>query len=151
MGVASRCSTMAKPMDNMQMDKDKMAKPMDNMPYSEFNNWLASPTFTGPVGIIAKLYLKEGQRDEFLKIMEDSVAFTKLEAGVLVYKVNEDAMDPLVFWLTEEWSSVKDLANHCSSTNYAGISERAGKVLLEEEYSCQLSLYKLCNTPLLSI
>ena len=46
------------------------------------------------------------------------------QAGVLVYKVNEDAMDPLVFWLIEEWSSSSDLANHCSSTTYAGISAR---------------------------
>ena len=36
-----------------------MARLMDNMPYSEFYKWLASPTFTGPVGIIAKLYVKE--------------------------------------------------------------------------------------------
>ena len=46
------------------------------------------------------------------------------QAGVLVYKVNEDATDPLVFWLTEEWSSLRDLANHCSSTAYAGIAAR---------------------------
>ena len=32
---------------------------MDNMPYAEFYNWLASPTFNGPVGVVAKLYLKE--------------------------------------------------------------------------------------------
>ena len=36
-----------------------MAKLMDNMPYSEFYKWLAFPTFTGPVGLIAKLYVKE--------------------------------------------------------------------------------------------
>ena len=36
-----------------------MARLMDNMPYGEFYKWLASPTFTGPVGIVAKLYLKE--------------------------------------------------------------------------------------------
>ena len=36
-----------------------MARLMDNMPYSEFYKWLASPTFTGPVGLIAKLYVKE--------------------------------------------------------------------------------------------
>ena len=70
--------------------------------------------------------------------MEDSVAYTKVEVlradlvshimtaqdGVLVYKVNEDLMDPLVFWLTEEWASSRDLVNHCSSTNYAGIAAR---------------------------
>merc|ERR1712037_1041217 len=101
-------------------------------------------------GLIAKLYVKEGQREEFLKIMEDSVAFTKVEAGVLVYKGNEDVTDPLIFWLTEEWTSCKDLANHCTSTAYAGISARLGKVLIEES-GCQLSLYKLCTTPKLSI
>ena len=36
-----------------------MARLMDNMPYSEFYKWLAFPTFTGPVGLIAKLYVKE--------------------------------------------------------------------------------------------
>ena len=56
-----------------------MARPMDNMPFSEFYKWLSSPSFAGPVGLVAKLYLKEGQREEFLKIMEDSVAHTKVE------------------------------------------------------------------------
>ena len=46
------------------------------------------------------------------------------QAGVLVYKLNEDVADPLVFWLTEEWTSCKDLASHCTSTAYAGISAR---------------------------
>ena len=41
-----------------------------------------------------------------------------------MYKVNEDATDPLVFWLIEEWSSTRDLNNHCSSTGYADISAR---------------------------
>ena len=36
-----------------------MARSMDNMPFTEFYQWLAEPTFTGPVGLIAKLYLKE--------------------------------------------------------------------------------------------
>ena len=43
---------------------------------------------------------------------------------MLVYKLNEDVADPLVFWLTEEWTSCKDLASHCTSTAYAGISAR---------------------------
>ena len=38
--------------------------------------------------------------------------------------MNEDATDPLVFWLIEEWSSTRDLNNHCSSTAYADISAR---------------------------
>ena len=46
------------------------------------------------------------------------------QAGVLVYKVNEDARDPLIFWLTEEWSSSRDLTNHCSSTAYSDIAAR---------------------------
>ena len=36
-----------------------MARLMDNMPYGEFYKWLASPPFTGSVGLIAKLYVKE--------------------------------------------------------------------------------------------
>ena len=36
-----------------------MARPMDNMPFSEFYKWLSSPSFNGPVGLVAKLYLKE--------------------------------------------------------------------------------------------
>ena len=43
---------------------------------------------------------------------------------MLVYKVNEDSTDPLVFWLMEEWASSKDLVNHCSSTAHAGIAAR---------------------------
>ena len=47
-----------------------------------------------------------------------------IQAGVLVYKVSEDMMDPLVFWLTEEWRSSGDLACHCSSDAYRGIAAR---------------------------
>ena len=42
-----------------RLQGSSMAKPMDNMPYSEFNKWLSSPSFTGPVGLVAKLYVKE--------------------------------------------------------------------------------------------
>ena len=42
-----------------QLGGSIMTRLMDNMPYSEFYKWLASPTFTGPVGLIAKIYLKE--------------------------------------------------------------------------------------------
>ena len=48
-----------------------------------------------------------------------------LQAGVLVYKVSEDLMDPLAFWLLEEWSSSADLANHCSSDAYRAIAARS--------------------------
>jgi len=68
----------------------------------------------------------------------------------MVYKLNEDMLDPLVFWLTEEWASVAALRQHCSSPAYKESGARMGAVL-QEPTGCQLAIYKLCAQPELSI
>jgi len=129
-----------------------MARTMDNMTFQgeEFNTWLNSTDYTGPVGVIVKLYVKEELREPFLKGMEAKMASIKNEEGVLVYKLNEDVTDSVVFWLTEEWRSVEDLKTHCNSEAYKASGARMGAVL-QEGTGCQLAIYKLCSSPALSI
>ena len=64
-----------------------------------------------------------------------------MQAGVLVYKVSEDMVDPLAFWLTEEWRTSGDLANHCSSDAYRDIAARSLKVVLQL-FSTYANTYK---------
>jgi len=125
---------------------------MDNMSFQNqaFPTWLADTDYTGPVGVVVKLYVKQEFRDPFVKGMEAKMVKIKGEEGVRTYKLNEDVLDPLVFWLTEEWESVAALRKHCDSQDYKESGARMAAVL-QEPTRCQLAVYKLCTDPALSI
>ena len=104
-------------------------KQMNNIPFEQFFNWLRTTDYNGPVGITAKFYVKDGQESKFREAMKKNVDFSKSEKGVRLYKLHADCFDPMIFWLTEEWSTVSDLKNHFLSETYIKNAEHmAGKV-----------------------
>ena len=92
------------------------------------------------VGLTAKFYVKEGCESQFRESMKKNLDFSKTEVGVRHYKLHADYKNPLIFWLIEEWDSVSDLRNHCTSDAYV----QNGKILQDnlEDPICQIGLYK---------
>jgi len=86
-------------MDNMNLKND------------QFQTWLDDTDYTGPLGIVAKFYVKQEFREQFAPGFKKRIVHTRGDEGVRTYKINEDVLDPLVFWLTEEWESVAALRN----------------------------------------
>ena len=85
---------------------------MENIRFeeNEFYNWLQTTEFAGPVGITAKFYLKDAdQVAKFREVMNNNIEITMNEFGVRLYKLFADYKSPLIFYLTEEWDSVKVL------------------------------------------
>jgi quinol monooxygenase YgiN len=60
-------------------------------------------------GMIAKITLLPGRRDEMLQILEESAADMQ---GCLSYVVAKDATDENIVWVTEVWDK---LASHDAS------------------------------------
>jgi len=113
---------------------------MNNIAFEQFFNWLRTTNHTGPVGITAKFYVKDGQASKFLEAMKNNVDFSNSEKGVRLYKLHADCFNPLTFWLTEEWNTVSDLKNHFLSESYIKNAELTAGLL--EEPVIQIGLYK---------
>jgi len=129
-----------------------MSVTMDNMSFKNdaFPTWLADTDYTGPLGVVVKLYVKQEFREPFVKGMEAKMAKIRGEEGVRTYKLNEDVLDPLVFWLTEEWESVAALRKHIDSQHHKETVEWMADLLQDPPF-CQLAVIKLCTDPGLSI
>ena len=115
---------------------------MNNIRFEEqeFYNWLQTTQDNGPVGLSAKFYVREGQVSRFREVMKNNVDFSNTEEGVRLYKMHADYNNPLIFWLIEEWATVKDLKNHCASETYIKNAGLLGDVL--KDPICQIGLYK---------
>jgi len=125
-------------MDNMNLKND------------QFQTWLADTDYTGPLGIVAKFYVKQEFREQFVPGFKTRIVHTRGDEGVRTYKISEDVLDPLVFWLTEEWESVAALRKHIDSQHHKETVEWMADLLQDPPF-CQLAVIKLCTDPGLSI
>ena len=75
--------------------------------------------------------------------MKKNVDNTRTEVGSVWYKLHADYKDPSVFWLIEDWASVVDLKNHCTSEVYAACCKVLKEnVLVDQVNTTQIALYK---------
>ena len=95
------------------------------------------------LGLTAKFYVRDGCESKFREAMKKNLDFSKTEVGVRHYKLLAVFKTTLIFWLIEEWDSVSDLRNHCTSDAYV----QNGKNLLDnlEDPTCQIGLYKVLD------
>ena len=70
-------------------------------------------------GMIAKITLIPGKRDEMIAILKESAADMR---GCLSYIVSKDAADENTIWVTEVWDS---LANHNASLSLPAVKSAA--------------------------
>ena len=117
---------------------------MNNIRFEEkeFYNWLQTTKYNGLVGLSAKFYVRDGKVPKFLEIMKNNIEFTNTEVGVLLYKLYADYENPFVFWLTEEWKTVTDLKNHCTSETYVKNGKMLTDLEILQDPICQIGLYK---------
>ncbi|MBV8865071.1 MAG: antibiotic biosynthesis monooxygenase [Acidobacteriaceae bacterium] len=72
---------------------------------------------SGMWGLIAKITLSPGKRDEMIKILEASAADMP---GCLSYIVAKDAADENTLWVTEVWESI---ASHDASLSLPAVKK----------------------------
>ena len=95
---------------------------MDRRTFLEYLGAMAlTPVLTGPQeasrmwGLIAKITLLPGKRDEMIEILKESAADMP---GCLSYVVAKDATDENTIWVTEVWDS---MASHDSSLSLPAV------------------------------
>ena len=120
---------------------------MNNIRFEEqeFYNWLQTTKYNGLIGLTAKFYVRDGKVPKFLEIMKNNVEFTNTEVGVRLYKLYGDYENPLIYWLIEEWDTVTDLKNHCTSETYVKNGKLLADLEILEDPICQIGLYKDMN------
>jgi quinol monooxygenase YgiN len=74
-----------------------------------------SPEESGMWGMIAKITLLPGKRDEMLQILQESAADMQ---GCLSYVVAKDASDENTVWVTEVWDK---MASHDASLSLPAV------------------------------
>jgi quinol monooxygenase YgiN len=81
-----------------------------------------SPEATGMYGLIVKLTVVPGKRDEMIAILKESAADMP---GCLSYVVAKDSADENVVWVTEVWDSA---ASHDASLSLPSVTRSMPRI-----------------------
>lgn len=65
-----------------------------------------------PFGLIVTIQIKPEQREAFIELARKTAKSTLAEPGCLIYRFEQDIMDPNCFVLIEEWKHAKALREH---------------------------------------
>lgn len=65
-----------------------------------------------PFGLIVTILIKPDQRDAFIALARKTAKSTLAEPGCLIYRFEQDIMNPDCFILIEEWKHAKALREH---------------------------------------
>lgn len=120
----NRCSTMNVYLRPVRIDRRKF---LEHLSATMVTPVLAgSPEGSAMYGLIAKLTVVPGRRDEMITILKESAAELP---GCFSYVVAKDAADENVIWVTEVWESS---VRHAASLALPAVKEAMvrGKSLL---------------------
>jgi quinol monooxygenase YgiN len=87
--------------------------------------------------IVARLIVKEGQEEAFIKVASMLVAATRQEAGNLFYSLYQSPFNPAEFIFYEEYKDDAAFQAHASSAHFAAFVEgikdlTAGDLIVDE-------------------
>ncbi|AKN30381.1 antibiotic biosynthesis monooxygenase [Clostridium carboxidivorans P7] len=78
------------------------------------------------IRIISKNTLKDGKRDEFLKITKELIEKTRKEDGCIAYHLFEDINNPLILTFVEDWRDEEAIKNHNNTEHFKRIVPQFG-------------------------
>jgi quinol monooxygenase YgiN len=73
------------------------------------------------IKVVANSYLKEGAKDEMLKLVGELIDATRSEAGCISYELYQSVDDPDELAFIETWESREALDSHMRSEHFARI------------------------------
>jgi quinol monooxygenase YgiN len=73
------------------------------------------------IKVVAKNYLKEGSKDDVLKLVEELIEETRLEAGCISYELFQSKRDPNEVTFIETWESSDALKAHTQAEHFTRI------------------------------
>ncbi|MCD7938498.1 MAG: antibiotic biosynthesis monooxygenase [Tannerellaceae bacterium] len=75
------------------------------------------------ITIVAKAFVKEGKRDEFIQAVQPMIAGSQAEEGNISYTLFEDLDNKNILTFIEQWKDLAAINYHNNSTHFqAGVS-----------------------------
>lgn len=71
--------------------------------------------------IIAKSKVKQGHKEQYLKLLEELVRESRKEEGCIAYDVFEDAIDDHILTFIEKWQDRKSIDDHNKTEHFTTI------------------------------
>jgi quinol monooxygenase YgiN len=87
------------------------------------------------IKVVARNNLKEGSKDDVLKLVDELIEKTRLEAGCISYELFQSQSDPNEITFIETWESAGALDAHTQTEHFTRIIP-------------QLAVYKTTNAPI---
>ncbi len=91
------------------------------------------------IKVVAKHFIKEDERENFLKIAKELIAITVKEEGCIKYELYQDEKDESILTIIEEWENKEALNNHMASEHFKRIVPIMGKCI---EKAGEINLYE---------
>ena len=84
------------------------------------------------IAVVARVAVKAGKSDEFLKEAKIVVEETRKENGCISYEGNQNTEDPLKFAIIEKWESKECLDAHMQTAHFKNFVAALGGLAAEE-------------------
>jgi quinol monooxygenase YgiN len=73
------------------------------------------------IKVVARNYLKEGAKDDALKLIDELIDKTRAESGCISYELYQSERDPNEVTFIETWESAEALKTHAHSEHFTRI------------------------------
>ena len=81
--------------------------------------------------VIANVYLKENQDNEFINAAKPCIEGTRKEAGNISYNLNKNIGSENVYTFIEEWKSKEDLDLHMKTDHFVAFGSAIESILVK--------------------
>lgn len=91
------------------------------------------------IKVIAKNFVKENKSEKVIELAKALVEETLKEDGCINYGMYQDANNPSILIMVEEWKTMEDLNKHMCSQHFKRIVPQMG------EYICEKVQMNICK------
>jgi len=91
------------------------------------------------IKIVAKSVVKDGEKDQYLKVAKELIEKSKKEEGCISYELFEDINDASVLTFIEEWKDSDAINSHNNSEHFTRIVPLLGELRIGKG---EVNIYK---------
>lgn len=83
------------------------------------------------IKVVAKSEMKDGTKDQALRMLEEMIELTRQEDGCISYALYENITNPNIITFIEEWADEDKLKAHMNSEHFKRIIPEVNKLKIE--------------------
>jgi len=81
---------------------------------------------------ISKLYIKEGQAQDFIDVFRDMLEPTRKEHGCQQFEIFKDEQDDSILFVLEKWEADNQFSNHINTEHFERIYPKLENLMTQE-------------------